>query len=301
MKRLDLALIHLHPELSRRRARDVIEKGQVLVNGAVVRDAGRFVLESASLSWDPNRRALPRARIALPVLYADESLLIIDKPAGLLSVPTSPQARREDTALARVQDYARHMGGGRTYVGRVHRLDRDTSGALAFALTPIAREALLELFKAHRIERRYLAIVDGRPDRAAGIVKAPVAEAYKAGRRRVARPDEPALPAVTHWKVLERLSRAALVEVSLETGRQHQIRVHLAHIGLPIVGDTVYGRPCDRPPFADRPMLHARLLGFRHPLTGAPVRVESPLPPDFRKILTAFRRQARRNSPPSNR
>ena len=149
--RLDLRLIALHPELSRRRARDVIEKGQVTVDGAMVREPGQAVGAGARLSWDPHRKALPRARLSLPLLHADEALLIVDKPPGLLSVPSAPEARGEDTALARVQDYVRHLTPGHPYAGVVHRIDRDTSGALAFALSETARQALRRLFREHRI------------------------------------------------------------------------------------------------------------------------------------------------------
>lgn len=296
--RLDVALVRLHPGMSRRKAKDVIEKGQVTVDGATVLDKGLEVGGDAAIVWDPNRKARPRARIALPVLFEDETLLIVDKPGGLLAVPTSPEAEGEDTALARVQDYVRHLRPRRPYVGVVHRIDRDTSGALAFALAPPARPALRALFREHRIERRYAALVAGQPRGERGQIDLPVHEAYEGGRRRVARAGEPSLPALTRWSVVERFPGAALVDVELETGRQHQIRVHLAHIGLPVLGDPVYGRqerPPSRPAAATpRQMLHARLLAFVHPLTGRAVRVESPLPADFQAVLAALRRSARR-------
>jgi 23S rRNA pseudouridine1911/1915/1917 synthase len=221
-------------------------------------------------------------------------------------VATAPQAD-EDTALGRVQDYARHLRPRHPYVGLVHRLDRDTSGALAFALTREAREALRALFRAHRIERSYLALVQGQPRHDAGQIDAPIHEGYVSGRRRVARPGEEAMPALTRWRVLERFPAAALLELTLETGRQHQIRVHLAHAGLPVMGDRVYGprvgaeaprgrtRPTRRlhAP-VPRQMLHARVLGLTHPATGQPLRVESPLPADFRAVLERLRRSRTR-------
>jgi 23S rRNA pseudouridine1911/1915/1917 synthase len=305
--RLDVALIRLHPELSRRKAREVIEKGQVDVDGRTVQEAGHPVEAGSAVHFDPNRRAARRARLSLPILYGDAHLLVIDKPAGLLAVPTAPDAD-EDTALRRVHDYARHLHPNRPYVGVVHRIDRDTSGALAFALTPAARAGLRSMFREHRIERRYAALVQGRVAGEEGIVDKPIHEAYTSGRRRVARPEEPSLPAVTRWRVVERLHGATLLEVELQTGRQHQIRIHLAHLGHPIVGDAVYVAtetgPARRRAAAPAPrqMLHARVLGFRHPATGADVRVESPLPEDFRAVLrrlrdpsgAAHRRRARR-------
>ena len=290
--RLDVALTQAHPELSRRRARAAIEKGQVFVDGEQIREAGHVVGEEAVVVWDANRKALPRARISLPILYADDALLIVDKPAGLLSVPSAPEARDEDTVLGRVQEYARRLRGRGAYVGRVHRLDRETSGALAFALDPAARSVLIAFFRAHRIERRYLALVEGRPRETSGQVDLPLHPSYEGGRRRLARDGEPSVPALTRWKVVEQWPGAALLEVELETGRQHQIRVHLAHIGLPIAGDMVYGSR-RRSEYARRPMLHARVLGFSHPTTGAPIRVESPLPADFQKALSLLRRRKR--------
>ncbi len=300
-RRLDLALIAAHPGLSRRKARDVIEKGQVTVDGAVAREPGLLVGPTAALAWDPNRKALSRARLALPTLYQDETLVVVDKPAGLLSVPSGPGAGpSEDTALGRVLDYVRHLSPRKPYAGLVHRIDRETSGALAFALTPQSREALRALFREHRIERRYVALVQGSPRGERGKVDAPIRDVYQAGRRGVARPHEASRPAVTHWTVRERWPGAALLDITLETGRQHQIRAHLAHVGLPILGDARYRPRTAPPPPVDvrRHMLHAWLLAFTHPLTGTAVRAESPLPDDFRRAVAALRRLGRERSRP---
>ena len=288
--RLDLALIQHHPELSRRRARDVIEKGQVTVEGRTVLEAGHLVEPAAAIAWDPNLKARSRVRASLPLLHEDDDVLVVDKPAGLLAVPTAPDARDEDTALARVQEYIARLRPRRPYVGVVHRLDRDTSGALAFALSPPARGALRDLFRAHRMERRYAALVEGVPPADEGHVDAPIYDVYEAGRRRLARPGEPAHDARTRWRVVERFRAGALLEVELETGRQHQIRLHLAHLGLPSVGDSVYGRTARRAVTVPRQMLHARHLAFVHPVTGQRVEAESPLPTDFREALAALRR-----------
>jgi len=290
--RLDLRLIREHPGLSRRKARDVIEKGQVSVEGTMVREPGREVEEGATVVFDPNRRALSRARCSLGVLHQDEHVLVVDKPAGLLSVPTASGVRDEDTALGRVQEYAHRLRPRGGYAERVHRLDRDTSGALAFALSREARAGLIETFRHHRIERVYLALVEGEPGADAGTVDAPLRDAWVSGRRGVARPGEEQRAARTEWRVRERLPGAAVLEVRLETGRQHQIRVHLAHVGLPILGDPVYGRPASDRPLARRPMLHASRLAFAHPVTGARVDATSPIPDDFRKALAALRRGA---------
>jgi len=294
MMRLDVALIRGHPELSRRKAREVIEKGQVTVDGATALDAGRSVAGTERIEWDANRPARRRARSSLPLLYEDGQLLVVDKPAGLLSVPSSPDARDEDTVLARVREYVRHLRPRQPYVGVVHRLDRDTSGALAFALEPATREALRALFRHHRIERRYLALVGGAPRGERGEVDLALRDEYEGGRRGVARPGEAARPALTRWRVVERLPGAALLEVELETGRQHQIRVHLAHVGLPVLGDSLYGKDARAPVAVRRQMLHAQLLGLTHPATGRSLCIESPLPADFAKALAALRAKQRR-------
>lgn len=288
--RLDLALIRIHPELSRRKAREVIEKGQVSLDGTTVREPGRRMEKGSALAWDPHRKALPRARLSLPLLHQDEHLLIVDKPAGLLAVPTAPGAA-EDTALARVQEYVRHLRPRDPYVGVVHRIDRDTSGVLAFALTRDARQALRTLFREHRIERRYLALVQGQPRQEQGSVDLPIRDTYRAGRRGVARAGESARPALTHYRVLERFPGAALLEVELGTGRQHQVRAHLAHLGLPLLGDLAYRPPGLPPPPvpARRHMLHARRLALVHPVTGRRLSLDSEPPPDFARALAALR------------
>jgi 23S rRNA pseudouridine1911/1915/1917 synthase len=132
--------------------------------------------------------------------------------------------------------------------------------------------------------------VEGEPPAEKGTVEAPLREAWVSGRRGVAKPGEASRDARTHWRVRERLTGAALLEVELETGRQHQIRIHLAHVGLPILGDPVYGLPAHGRPLARRPMLHAFRLAFAHPITGQRVAAESPLPEDFQKALAALRR-----------
>jgi len=294
--RLDLALIALHPDLSRRRARAAIEKGRVTVDGARVREAGHDVAEGATVEWDPNRKALSRVRCSLPILFEDSQVLVVDKPAGLLSVPTGPGGE-EDTVLARVRDYVHRLRPRDGFVERVHRLDRDTTGALAFALSREARAGLIRTFRDHRIGRRYLAIVAATPREERGLVDDPLRDGWVSGRRGVARENEPQQDARTRWTVRERFADGALLEVELDTGRQHQIRVHLAHVGLPVLGDPVYGRRGGTTRTGPRrPMLHAWRLSFAHPVTGEPVDVTSPPPDDFTR--TAARLRSRSPHPP---
>jgi 23S rRNA pseudouridine1911/1915/1917 synthase len=293
--RLDVLLIAAYPELSRRKAREVIEKGQVEVDGVQAREPGLRVEASSAIVWDPNRKALPRARLSLPRLYEDETVLVVDKPAGLLTVASAPGKEGEDTVRDRVLHYVTKLHPRRPYVGVVHRLDRDTSGALAVALAPAAREGLRELFRRHAIHRRYLAIVRLTEPLASdeGVIDLPLHTEYRGGRRRVARPGEPSVEAVTRYRVRERFRDTAVVELELETGRQHQIRIHLAGVGMPVIGDPVYGSGSERAGSlrarVRRQMLHAWLLELTHPLTGVKVRAESPLPEDFSKVLAELR------------
>src|SRR5262245_43335617 len=239
--RLDRRIRQLRPDLSWSRIREVIERGQVSVADRTVRDTGHEVDADAAVEVDPSRPALPHARLDLDRLYEDETILVIDKPAGLLTIATDASQRHvEDTVLKRAQLYARHLHGRGGYAGVLHRLDRDTSGALAIALSRDAHRAGRELFAAHRFERWYLAVVAGVPDRDDGTIRAPVSRTYADGRRRIARTEGEGRHAVTHYRVREAFADAALVELRLETGRQHQIRLHMERLGHPLLGEQVY-------------------------------------------------------------
>ena len=231
-----------------------------------------------------------RAR-RLSLLYEDSEVLVIDKPPGVLTIPSDPaRAAFEDTVLRRVREYVARPRGPRPYVGLLHRLDRDTSGALAIALTPAAHTAGRELFAAHQFDRHYLAIVHGVPDRPEGTIRAPISSRYVSGRRGVASAGQEARDAITHYRVLEAMGRTALVELELETGRQHQIRAHLEHLGHPIVGERLYTEGMRRRITAPRQMLHAWTLSFPHPLRGTTIAVEADPPHDFLDTLERLRR-----------
>lgn len=223
----------------------------------------------------------------LDLLHTGPDLVVVNKPAGLLTMPSAPgRVDHEDSLLARARAYAQHKRGRRAYVGLLHRLDRGTSGALAIALSPDVHAAGRRLFKAHAFERTYLALVEGVPKDAHGTIDAPITSDYLGGRRRVAHAGDASLPARTHYRVRERFgTRAALLEVTLETGRQHQIRIHLASIGHPVADDQVYGAAGASARRSDRPLLHAWRLAFPHPLTRVRIAVEAPLPADFERAL----------------
>ncbi|MBA3271817.1 MAG: RluA family pseudouridine synthase [Acidobacteria bacterium] len=291
-ERLDRRLRALHPDLSWTRIRNGIERGQVTVNGEIARDAGQEVAAPDQVQFDPSRRALSQARLGLVRLYEDQDILVIDKPAGLLSVPTHPDLKAsEETVLRRAQEYARYLQGRTGYAGVLHRLDRDTSGALAIALSRDAHRAGRELFATHDFDRWYLAVVQGVPSRESGTIDAPISNAYVSGRRYIARDEDEGRPAVTHYHVRETYRGATLLELRLETGRQHQIRLHLQALGHPLLGDKVYAEGVGRPR-ARRQMLHAWRLSFPHPLNRDVVSAEAPIPRDFAKLCVDMARHS---------
>jgi 23S rRNA pseudouridine1911/1915/1917 synthase len=290
-ERLDRRLRGQHPSLSWTQIRNAIARGQVTIDGAPARDPGQTVHKSSEIEIDLSRRAKRSARLDLPRLYEDEEILVVDKPAGLLTI-ASDTARRstQDTVLRRAQEYARHLHGRGAYAGMLHRLDRGTSGALAVALSREAHAAGRALFAAHEFERWYLALVAGVPARDEGTIDAPVSNRYVSGRRRIVRREQEGRHAVTHYRVRERFRDGALLELQLETGRQHQIRLHLEQLGHPILGERVYTADADDRRAA-RVMLHAWRLSFPHPLRRRRiVRAEAPMPADFSALLTRLQR-----------
>lgn len=287
--RLDQRLRDLRPDLSWTKIRNAIARGQVTVDDRIERDAATEVSSRSVVAFDAARKALPHARLDLVRLHEDEEILVVNKPAGLLSVPTDPEAKHtEDTVLRRAQQYAKHLHGRRGYAGMLHRLDRDTSGALAIALSRDAHRRGRELFAEHAFERWYLALVQGVPLRQVGTIRAAISNTYTSGRRRAVRRDDEGRDAVTHYRVREAYRDAALLELELETGRQHQIRIHLQQLGHPLIGERVYDDARSRLR-APRQMLHAWRLRFPHPTQRATVAVEAPMPADMSKLCRALK------------
>jgi len=280
-------------QLSRRAAREAVERGQVDVAGARRVDPAEEVGPDADVSFHPNRPRLDTTIRRLTVLYEDRDILIVDKPPGLLVQPTP--LRERDTLLERAGRYQIHKRGvKKPYVGIVHRIDQLTSGVILLVTNPRALRPFQDLFRTHTIERDYLAVVEGvfiTPD---GSIDLPLVDDAGDGRRGVSRDPDQGVAATTHFRVLESYGTAAsLVAVRLETGRTHQIRIHLAALEHPVVGDPVYGRR-GRPAFPvafRRQALHAASLGFIHPLSGRPIRVEAPVPADFSGLLDELKHE----------
>jgi 23S rRNA pseudouridine1911/1915/1917 synthase len=267
---------------SRAAAGRLLAGGRVLVDGLVQPKSHR--LEggeevTVDLAAAPVEEAAPP--VELGIAYEDDHLLVVDKPAGLVVHPAAGHA-----SGTLVQALAgRTAGGDPERPGIVHRLDRDTSGLLVVARTEQAYEGLRALVRRHALEREYLALVRGRPRSRTGRIEAPIGRDRRDPIRRSLDTDSPK-DAVTHFELVELLEDHALLRVRLETGRTHQIRVHLAAIGLPVVGDPVYGAP---EPALERQFLHAARLAFTHPVTGERVDVVSPLPADLERALALAR------------
>ena len=233
--------------------------------------------------------------IPLEIVFEDEHLLVVDKPAGLV---VHPAAGNVDGTLVNALLY--HCRGSLSGIGGVarpgivHRIDKDTSGLLVVAKTDVAHEGLAKQFAAHSIERRYLAIVNGIPKAAQGTIDAPLARSATNRKKIAIVEGKRGKRAVTHWRRLGVLADAALVECRLETGRTHQVRVHMASIGHPLLGDPVYGRSgkthgklLSKLGF-QRQALHAAGLGFTHPVTKNRLSFSSPMPPDMQELFNAL-------------
>ncbi len=295
-QRLDKALACLFPDFSRARLQQWIREGQVLVNDACPRPrdrvrGGETVMIRAELQVETNAQA---EAIPLDIVYQDEALLVINKPPGLVVHPGA--GNREGTLLNALLHHAPELAAV-PRAGIVHRLDKDTSGLLVVARTLSAQHSLTAQIQARSFQREYRAVVNGVMT-AGGSITAPIGRHRVQRTRMMVRDD--GREAVTHYRVLERFRAHTSIRVMLETGRTHQIRVHMAHIRAPLVGDPVYGGrlrlpPACPPPLASalrafrRQALHAASLSIEHPGTGERLAWEAPLPEDMAQLLAALR------------
>ncbi len=294
--RLDRALAAAVPTLSRERLKALISSGAVKdPAGAPIRDPSAKARATGAYSIElpePIPAHNVPQDIALDIVFEDEHLLVVDKPAGMV---VHPAAGNPDGTLvnALLHHCAGRLSGigGVARPGIVHRIDKDTSGLLVVAKTDRAHEGLAAQFAKHSIERVYQAIVAGIPAQREGTVDAPLARS-SANRQKMAIVEgDRGKRAVTHWKLVKALRESAMVECRLETGRTHQVRVHMASLGHPLVGDPVYGRT--RPAHRDilkrlgfhRQALHAAALGFVHPVSKENLSFKSPLPSDIQELF----------------
>ena len=280
-ERLD-AYITARTELTRSRVAALIEDGQATVNGAAAGKAGVRLRarDEVCLTVPEAREAAVEAQnIDLRVIYEDADLAVVYKPSGMVA---HPAAGNPDGTLVNALLY--HLDGlsgigGEKRPGLVHRIDKDTSGLLLVAKNDRAHVSLAGQIREHSVERAYLAVCIGHFKDIEGTVDAPIGR-HPTDRKRMAI-REGGRRAVTHWRVLEELRGASYVEARLETGRTHQIRVHMASLGHPVLGDPVYGPKKSPYPVAGGQLLHAAVIGFDHPATGERMRFEAPPEPRF--------------------
>jgi 23S rRNA pseudouridine1911/1915/1917 synthase len=283
-ERLDVAAARI-TGLSRSQVQRLIEGGLVLVDGRRAK-AGRRVRCGETLTVtlpEPEPAVAVPEALPLEVVYEDGDLLVVNKPRGMAVHPGA--GRNRGTLVNALLHHCRDLSGigGVLRPGIVHRLDKDTSGLLVVAKNDVAHQELARQIKARTVTRRYLALVHGNLTRDRGTVAAPIAR-HAVHRQKMAVDPARGRPAVTHFRVLRRYGAYTLVELRLETGRTHQIRVHMAHIGHPVVGDRRYGPR--RPDLGlEGQFLHAAVLGFRHPRTGAYLEFSAPLPRELAAVL----------------
>jgi len=298
-RRLDQALCELFTDFSRSRLQSWIKNGSVRVDGAVLTPKHRILggEQVVLLAEIEETSTVESQDIPLAISYEDEAILIVDKPAGLV---VHPAAGHRDGTLQNALLHHVPALAGIPRCGIVHRLDKDTSGLLMAAKTLAAHKSLVEQLQARTVHREYLALAQGIVT-AGGTVDEPIGR-HRTDRKRFAVRDE-GKPAVTHYRVAERFPSHTLLRVKLETGRTHQIRVHMAYIHHPLVGDPVYGGRPKIPAGASgelirvirdfrRQALHAEKLGIMHPVTHEYMEWQSPLPADFSDLLAALREEA---------
>ena len=285
-ERLDAFLARTVENLSRSGAQKLLEEGCVLLRGKPGRKNDKLSVGDEVEVAIPEPKAVDIApkEMALDILYEDEDVLVLNKPKGLV---VHPAAGHQDDTLVNGLLYA--MGdslsgiNGELRPGIVHRIDKDTSGLLAVAKNDLAHAVLASQLKDHSMARTYEAIVCGGFREDSGTVDAPIGR-HPSDRKKMCVTQRNSKNAVTHWEVVRRYRGYTHVRCKLETGRTHQIRVHMAHIGHPILGDTVYGHK--KPELGqDSQCLHAGILCFRHPRDGRPVIVHAPLPEYFQQVL----------------
>ena len=288
--RLDRLIAEAVPELSRSQAQRLIERGHVQVAGAQATRAALLIEIDTDVEVTLPHNEIDEAAAMVPmeIIYEDEHVLVVNKPAGILvhAVPGVPGLSIVDVMRARYPE-ARDLREGDYRAGVVHRLDRDTTGVLAYAKTDIARDTLKDQWRARETEKHYVTIVEGRVEPIAGIVDAELGPDPNDGRRRAV--VEEGENAYSEYRVREQYGNDhALLDVEIRTGRTHQIRVHLEAIGYPVMGDSLYGK---RSEYIGRQALHAAKLGFRLPSTGEYRAFDAPIPPDMQRVIDTLRTQ----------
>jgi 23S rRNA pseudouridine1911/1915/1917 synthase len=290
-ERLDKFLVSQLPEFSRSRLQGLIKDGCVSVNGRPARKAGQMLDWGAVLlitipPAEPT--ALVAEQIPLDILFENEDLLVVNKPAGMVVHPAAGHST--GTLVHAALAHAPEMEGigGEKRPGVVHRLDKDTSGIILLAKNDTAHHWLQEQFRLRRVNKIYLALVDGKPSTSVGRIEAAIGRSPAHRKQMAVTTENKGREAVSEYRLLESFRRHTLLEVHPITGRTHQIRIHLAFIGCPVAGDTVYGRKKSTIPL-QRHFLHAASLSIALPGQAEPQRFEAPLPPELVSVLASLR------------
>lgn len=299
------------PDQSWRQVKRLVESRRVQINGNLCLDEGRRLLAGDVVRVLPHSQAPPPREDDVKIHFVDAHLVVVEKPAGLTTLRHPEErdwpTRRKDRqptleemlprVLARRRQARTPVRGKLPCVRAVHRLDRETSGLMVFARTVAAERQLVHQFRRHTIHRKYLAVVHGHVR--AQTIQSQLVRDRGDGRRGSTTKPKLGQHAVTHVRPLERLGKYSLIECQLETGRTHQIRIHLSEAGHFVCGDKVYCQPLFQKPLPDssgapRLALHAAELGFDHPVTGKKLRFEMPLPRDLREFIEGLRREIRK-------
>ena len=289
--RIDKYLSTVNEQLSRSYIQKLLKEEQVLVNGRIIK--ANYKTQSGDYIEfhipDPEVPDILPENIPLDILYEDDYVLVVNKPKDMVVHPSA--GHTSGTLVNAVMAHCgEHLSGinGVLRPGIVHRIDKDTTGALLICKDDVVHRDLAEQLKKHSIKRRYRAVVQGNLKEDEGTVNAPVGR-HPTDRKKMAINHKNGKEAITHYKVLERFGQATYIECRLETGRTHQIRVHMASLGHPLLGDTVYGSS-KNPYHLQGQALHAMILGFVHPITGEYLEFEAPLPEYFSKLLEKLRK-----------
>jgi 23S rRNA pseudouridine1911/1915/1917 synthase len=290
--RLDTYLTGKMADLSRSRIQKLIKEGSIQVNGKCCKS--NYVItdgDEISVSVPPaGELELIAQDISLKILYEDSDIIVVDKPQGMVVHPAA--GNYEGTLVNALLYHCKDLSGinGTVRPGIVHRIDKDTSGVLVVAKNDVAHMHLAEQIKEHTITRIYNALVHGTVKEPAGIIEAPIGRHPVHRKKMAVVLNKNAKVAITHYRVLERFNKYTYIEARLETGRTHQIRVHMSYTGHPVVGDPVYG-PRKGNFNLKGQALHARILGFIHPKTGEHLEFEAPLPAYYTEILEILRKE----------
>jgi 23S rRNA pseudouridine1911/1915/1917 synthase len=293
-QRLDKFLVDCLPELSRSRLQSLIKDGHVLVDGALPHKAGQMLEGHVTVQVylpPPEPSDLTPEAIPLEVVFENDDLLVVNKPAGMVVHPAA--GHQAGTLVHAALAHAPEMEGigGEQRPGVVHRLDKNTSGLILLAKNDQTHRWLQDQFRLRKIQKVYLALVDGRPPTPSGRIEAPIGRDAKARKKMAVVPLEKGRPAYSEYQTLETFAGHTLLEVHPITGRTHQIRLHLAFLGCPVAGDTIYGRRHPTIPL-ERHFLHAARLTVRLRDARQPSTFEAPLPPELSTILEQLRGQA---------